>query len=181
MEILETGLEGLKVVKLKVFGDDRGFFVEKFKLSEFEKNNLPTHFIQENHSRSSPGVVRGLHYQFDPPQGKLVGCTRGRIYDVAVDIRKDSKTLGKSFGVELDEATLLWIPAGFAHGFSVLGDEKADLLYKITDGEYNPKGEGGILYNEPTFKIDWQVKNPVISQRDQEQQTFDEYLKNPKF
>ena len=181
MEIIETELKGLKVIKLNVFGDDRGFFIEKFKFSEFEKHGLPTHFVQENHSRSTPGVVRGLHYQYEPPQGKLVSCPKGVIYDVAVDIRKDSKTLGKSFGIKLDKATLLWIPAGFAHGFSTLGDEPADLIYKITDGEYNPEGEGGILYNDKAFNIDWQVDNPVISQRDKEQQSFDEYLKNPKF
>ncbi len=181
MEVLNTKLEGLKIIKLKVFGDDRGFFVEKFKFSQFEENGLPTSFVQENHSRSMPGVVRGLHYQFDPPQGKLVGCTKGRIYDVAVDIRKDSPTLGQWVGVELDRATLFWIPAGFAHGFSVIGDEDADLLYKITDGEYNPSGEGGIMYNDEAFNIDWQVNNPIVSQRDLEQESFAKYLENPKF
>lgn len=181
MEIINTEIEGLKIVKLKVFGDDRGFFVEKFKFSEFEQNGLPTSFVQENHSRSMSGVVRGLHYQFDPPQGKLVGCTRGKIYDVAVDIRKDSKTFGQWVGVELDRATLFWIPAGFAHGFSVIGNEDADMVYKITDGEYNPQGEGGIMYNDEEFNIDWRVNSPVVSDRDRKQKSFDEYKKDPKF
>lgn len=181
MKILNTDIEGLKVVKLDIHRDDRGFFVEKFKLSEFEKAGLPTKFLQENHSRSFPRVIRGLHYQFNPPQGKLVSCSRGRIYDVAVDIRKDSKTLGQHFGIELDQSTLLWIPPGFAHGFCTIGDEPADLIYKITDGEYNSKGEGGIIYNDIDININWKIKSPVISQKDKNLQSFKDYMLNPRF
>lgn len=181
MQIINTKLEGLKLIKLKAFKDDRGFFIEKFKFSKFEEYGLPTYFVQENHSRSIPNVIRGLHYQFEPSQGKLVSCPRGKVYDVAVDIRKDSKTLGQWYGVELDEATLLWIPAGFAHGFCTIGNQEADLVYKITGGEYNPSGEGGIIYNDKNFNIDWKIKNPVVSQKDLTLQSFEEYMSNPKF
>ena len=181
MEIINTPLEGLKLIKLRKFQDDRGFFIEKFKFSEFEKHGLPTHFVQENHSRSIPNVIRGLHYQFEPPQGKLVGCPRGKVYDVAVDIRKDSQTCGQWYGAELDESTLLWIPAGFAHGFCTIGNQEADLVYKITGGQYNPSGEGGIIYNDENLNIDWKIKNPVVSPKDLVLQSFEEYLLNPKF
>lgn len=181
MQVQETNIEGLKIIKLDLHGDDRGFFVEKFKLSEFKKHNLPTDFVQDNHSKSAPNVVRGLHYQYNPAQGKLVGCTSGKIFDVAVDIRKDSPTLGKSFGLVLDQATLFWVPAGFAHGFCAIGDEPADLYYKITGGEYNSQGEGGILWDDPDLNIEWPVDNPIISQRDQNQQSFKQYLQDIKF
>lgn len=181
MKVLNTDIDGLKVIKLDTYRDDRGFFVEKFKFSEFEKLGLPTYFVQENHSRSFPRVIRGLHYQFDPPQGKLVSCPRGRIYDVAVDIRKESKTLGKFFGIELDHTTQLWIPPGFAHGFSTIGEDSADLIYKITDGEYNRDGEGGIAYNDKDIDINWKINSPLISKKDQDLQSFKEYLLNPKF
>ncbi len=181
MKILNTDIDGLKVIKLDIYRDDRGFFIEKFKFSEFEKANLPTSFVQENHSRSFPRVIRGLHYQFDPPQGKLVSCPKGKVYDVAVDIRKDSKTLGKYFGIELDQSTLLWIPPGFAHGFCTVGEESADLVYKITDGEYNPKGEGGIIYNDLDLSINWKIDSPLISDKDRQLQSYKEYLLNPKF
>ncbi|MDA7704912.1 dTDP-4-dehydrorhamnose 3,5-epimerase [Rickettsiales bacterium] len=181
MQIENTPIAGLKIIKLNLFGDDRGFFVEKFKLSKFQEFGLPSDFVQENHSKSSPNVIRGLHYQFNPKQGKLVGCTSGKIFDVAVDIRKDSPTLGKYFGIILDQATLLWIPPGFAHGFCAIGNENADLYYKITGGEYNPEGEGGIMWNDPDINIDWNIKNPIISDRDKGQISFEEYLKDPKF
>jgi dTDP-4-dehydrorhamnose 3,5-epimerase len=181
MQIENTPIEGLKIIKLDLHGDNRGFFVEKFKLSKFKKFGLPTDFVQDNHSKSAPNVIRGLHYQFNPGQGKLVGCTSGKIFDVAVDIRKDSPTIGKYFGVILDQATLFWIPNGFAHGFCAFGDESADLYYKISGGEYNPNGEGGIVWNDPDIAIDWQIKNPIISDRDQNQSSFKEYLKAPKF
>ena len=181
MQIEDTPLECLKIIKLNLFGDERGFFVEKFKLSKFKEFGIPTDFVQENHSKSSPNVIRGLHYQFNPAQGKLVGCTSGQIFDVAVDIRKNSPTLGQYFGIILDQATLLWIPAGFAHGFCAFGDEPADLYYKISGGEYNPKGEGGIMWNDPDIGIDWKIKDPIISDRDKGQLSFKEYLKDPKF
>ena len=181
MQVKETYIKDLKIIKLNLHGDDRGFFVEKFKLSEFKKYNLPTHFVQDNHSKSAPNVIRGLHYQYNPAQGKLVGCTSGKIFDVAVDIRKDSPTLGKYFGITLDQATLLWVPAGFAHGFCAIGDQPAHLYYKITGGEYSSEGEGGIKWDDPDININWPVKEPIISNRDQNQQSFKQYLKEYVF
>ena len=139
MNVIHLELKGLALIELDIYGDQRGFFIERFQLTRFRKHGLPTRFVQDNHSRSAPGVLRGLHYQSNPPQGKLVGVTRGRIWDVAVDIRPDSPTYGRSFWVELSDMNgrLLWIPPGFAHGFCVLGDEPVDLLYKVNT-TYNP-------------------------------------------
>jgi dTDP-4-dehydrorhamnose 3,5-epimerase len=181
MQIEDAYIEGLKIIRLNLYGDDRGFFVEKFKFSAFKQHDLPVEFVQDNHSKSAPDVVRGLHYQYRPAQGKLVGCTSGKIFDVAVDIRKNSKTLGKYFSITLDQATLLWVPAGFAHGFCAIGDEPADLYYKIAGGEYNADGEGGIKWDDPDIKIDWPVTKPIISARDQSQQSFKDYLQDIKF
>lgn len=176
MKVHDCPIEGLKVIDLARHGDARGFFVERFHAERFREAGLPYEFSQDNHSRSAPGVLRGLHYQFTPPQGKLVGVTRGAVWDVAVDIRKGSPTYGKYYGVELsgDNAKLFWMPAGFAHGFCVLGDEPVDMLYKVT-GLYNAKGEGGIAYNDPDIGIDWPIKNPTISARDTTQPSFAEY------
>jgi dTDP-4-dehydrorhamnose 3,5-epimerase len=182
MNVLSTPLPGLKLIQLKVYGDQRGFFVERFREDAFQEMGITNRFVQDNHSRSAPGVLRGLHYQTEPPQGKLAGCIRGRIWDVAVDIRKDSETFGQHFGVELSDMNglLLWIPAGFAHGFCVLGDEPADVLYKV-DGVYNPKTEGGISWKDPELKISWPIQNPTISEKDQKQPTFSEYRNRPAF
>lgn len=180
MNVSGCGIEGLKIITLKLWGDERGFFVERFHKDRFAEAGLPTDFVQDNHSRSAPGILRGLHYQHTPPQGKLVGVTRGRVLDVAVDIRPNSKTFGQYHAVELsgDNGVLFWIPAGFAHGFCVLGDEPADMLYKVS-GQYNQQGEGGIAYNDPELAIEWPVTNPIISERDKTQQGFAEYKKNP--
>jgi dTDP-4-dehydrorhamnose 3,5-epimerase len=180
MQVLPTALDGVKIIKLKVHGDARGFFVERFNLARFKEAGLPTEFAQDNHSRSAPGVVRGLHFQHTPPQGKLVGCVRGSIYDVAVDVRPSSPTYGNHVGVELSDTNgkLLWVPAGFAHGFSVLGDGPADVMYKVT-ALYNAPGELGILWNDPAFGINWQVKDPILSERDTKLMTFADYKKNP--
>lgn len=180
MKVSECALKGLKIVTLDVLGDSRGFFVERFHKEKFAALGLPNDFSQDNHSRSAPGILRGLHYQHTPAQGKLVGVTRGRVLDVAVDIRPHSPTYGKYEAVELsgENGVLLWMPAGFAHGFCVLGDEPADMLYKVT-GTYNAAGEGGIAYNDPELAIDWPVKNPTISARDTNQQSFADYKKNP--
>jgi len=180
MKIEKTNLDGLLVVSLDVHGDERGFFVERYNEKTFTEHGLPVNFVQDNHSRSSAGVLRGLHFQHTQPQGKLVGAVRGRIWDVAVDIREDSPTLGKYFGMELSgvNGKLLWIPPGFAHGFCVLGDEYADVLYKTT-AIFNPKGENGISWNDPDFDIDWPIKNAIISQRDKKLQSFSEYMNNP--
>jgi dTDP-4-dehydrorhamnose 3,5-epimerase len=160
-------LAGLLLIALPIWRDERGFFVERFHLAGFSARNVPTTFVQDNQSRSMPGVLRGLHFQDGPPQGKLVGVTRGRIWDVVVDIRSDSPTFGHSAGIELSDENgrLLWIPGGFAHGFCVLGDEPADLLYKV-DTPYNPAREGGIFWGDEDLAIQWPVDQPIVSPRD---------------
>jgi dTDP-4-dehydrorhamnose 3,5-epimerase len=180
MNYERLAIDGLVLVELGVRGDDRGFFVERFKRSKFEAAGLPTDFAQDNHSRSAPGVLRGLHYQYSPAQGKLVGVTRGRIWDVAVDLRLGSPTFSQSYGCELNDMNgrLLWIPAGFGHGFCVLGEEPADVLYKTT-AEYNGECEGGVLWNDPQLAIEWPVDNPQLSQRDLKLPTLAEYRADP--
>jgi dTDP-4-dehydrorhamnose 3,5-epimerase len=180
--VKEGRLSGLKLIELKIYGDDRGFFTERYVAARFASYGLPERFIQDNHSRSKPGVIRGLHYQTDPAQGKLVGVIRGKIWDVAVDLRKDSPTFGQWEAFELSDENgrLLWIPAGFAHGFCVLGNEDADVMYKV-DAAYSPKTEGGILYSDPDLKIEWPVKDPIVSGKDQILQAFREYSKNTLF
>ena len=180
MEIKTCDIEGLKIIQLKLLGDSRGFFVERYHAARFAEAGLPTDFVQDNHSRSAPNILRGLHYQHTPPQGKLVGVTRGCVWDVAVDIRSNSPTFGKYHAVELsgDNGVLFWIPAGFAHGFCVLGDEPADMLYKVS-GLYNAQGEGGIKFDDKELGIAWPVKNPIISERDKNQQSWKDYCNNP--
>jgi dTDP-4-dehydrorhamnose 3,5-epimerase len=165
--VTALSLSGLRLIQLPVWHDERGFFMQRFHAADFATQGLPAAFVQDNHSRSCPRVLRGLHYQDDPPQGKLVGVTRGRIWDVAVDIRPGSATFGQSFALELNDTDgrLLWIPAGFAHGFCVLGNEPADVLYKV-DAAYNAKGEKGILWRDPDLAIEWPIADPIISDRD---------------
>jgi len=141
--------------------------MERFHAADFRGLGLPVAFVQDNHSRSHPRVLRGLHYQDDPPQGKLVGVTRGRIWDVAVDVRPGSPTFAQSFALELNDTDgrLFWIPAGFAHGFCVLGDEPADVMYKV-DAPYNPRTERGILWRDADLAIKWPVADPIVSDRD---------------
>ena len=176
MKVTRLELDGLLLIEIDVHGDERGFFVERFNIDRFRAQGLPADFVQDNHSRSRPGVVRGLHYQHTPAQGKLVGVTRGRIFDVVLDIRPDSPTYGQTESGELSDMNgrLLWIPSGFAHGFCVLGDTPADLLYKV-DVPYNPDGEGGILWNDPDLAIAWPVQDPIVSARDQTMPTFAEH------
>jgi dTDP-4-dehydrorhamnose 3,5-epimerase len=182
MEISLTPFDGLKVVQLKIYHDNRGFFVERFNKKLFQDLGLPVDYFQDNHSLSAPNVIRGLHFQNNPSQAKLVGCLRGKILDVAVDIRKNSSTFGKYFSIELsaENGKLLFIPAGFAHGFAVLGDEPADVMYKV-DNQFSKEGDGGIRFNDPDLKIDWQIANPIISDKDKNLPLFADYLKNPKF
>lgn len=182
MEISLTPFDGLKVVQLKIYHDNRGFFVERFNKKLFQDLGLPVDYFQDNHSLSAPNVIRGLHYQNNPSQAKLVGCLRGKILDVAVDIRKNSSTFGKYFSIELsgDNGKLLFIPEGFAHGFAVLGNEPADVMYKV-DNQFSKEGDGGIRFNDPDLKIDWQIANPIISDKDKNLPLFADYLKNPKF
>lgn len=180
MKVVPTPLKDLLVVELDVHGDERGFFIERFHREKFGQLGLPTDFPQDNHSRSTPGVLRGLHFQHTPPQGKLVGVIRGKIWDVAVDIRTTSETFGKYFAIELDDrcGKMLWVPPGFAHGFCVTGGGLTDVVYKTT-AIYNPKGEIGIAWDDPDIAIRWPVKNPVISVKDAAQQRLAEYRKNP--
>lgn len=173
MEIQKFDLEGPLLIKLKTFHDNRGFFVERFNEARFAELGLPTKFVQDNFSRSSHQVVRGLHFQHNPPQGKLVSCTNGEIFDVAVDIRKGSKSYGKYITVTLrgDTPELLWIPAGFAHGFCVTSQQDADVYYKV-DRNWNGAGEGCLMWNDPTLAIPWPVKNPVLSSKDLNGESF---------
>ena len=182
MKLHDTDLQGLKVIELKVFGDERGFFTERFVEQRFKDKGITNNFVQDNHSRSEPNIIRGLHYQKNPNQAKLVSCISGRILDVAVDIRKNSKTYGQHFDIELsgENGLILFIPAGFAHGFSVISNVPADVIYKV-DGYYNPEGEGGILYNDPKLNINWKVQNPEISDRDKKLMSFEEYSDSSVF
>lgn len=179
MKITPLELDGLVRVDLEVISDARGFFVERYHADRFSPQ-IPATFVQDNHSRSAPGVLRGLHFQHAPAQGKLVGVIRGCIWDVAVDIRPDSPTFGRSFGLELSDQNgrLLWIPAGFAHGFCVLSTEPADVLYKV-DALYSPAGEGGIRWNDPFLAIPWPIQAPLISARDDALGTLTDYHISP--
>jgi dTDP-4-dehydrorhamnose 3,5-epimerase len=167
MKVIETNIRGCVIIEPTVFGDERGFFLETFHAARYAESagiNLP--FVQDNHSRSSKRVLRGLHFQKTKPQGKLVRVVRGEIYDVAVDIRANSKTFGKWESVILSEQNKLqfWVPPGFAHGFVVLSDS-ADFEYKCTDF-YDSTDEGSILWSDPDLGIQWPVQNPIVSAKD---------------
>ena len=162
------------LVEPKVFGDARGFFMQTYKKSDFFANGIDVEFNQDNHSKSTKGVLRGLHFQKAPhAQAKLVRCSKGRIYDVAVDIRKGSSTFGKYVKVELSEENkrMLFIPAGFAHGFVALSDE-VELLYKAS-GEYCPEADCGIIWNDSDINVDWNIDfEPILSEKDKAQKTL---------
>ena len=167
MYVIKTKLEDCVVIELNIFGDDRGIFLETFNTSRYaDLAGITLPFVQGNHSRSSKGVLRGLHFQKTKPQGKLVRVVRGEVYDVAVDIRAGSNTFGKWEGVLLSEANKkqFWVPPGFAHGFLVLSDI-ADFEYKCTD-YYDPSDEGSILWNDPALNISWSISNPTLSAKD---------------
>lgn len=175
MKITETGFEGLYIIQPKVFSDSRGYFFESFKLETFLMAGIPFNPVQDNESRSVYGVIRGLHYQLNPfAQAKLIRVVVGKIYDVAIDLRRNSLTFGKWYGVELDSEnkTQFFIPKGFAHGFSVLSDI-AVIQYKC-DNLYQPQYEKGISVKDPDLAIDWLIENiePVISNKDQNQPRF---------
>lgn len=168
-EFIRTGIPEVVIIKPKLFKDDRGFFMETYKRSEFEQMGIPTNFVQDNHSKSTKYVLRGLHFQKEPfGQGKLVRCIKGKIFDVAVDIRKNSPTFKKWVGLELTEENklMLWIPRGFAHGFLTLSDE-AEIIYKVSDNEYSPKSDAGIIWNDPEININWPIdREPILSGKD---------------
>ena len=177
MQVTETEIPDVKIVKPKVFGDERGFFLETFEQKRYQQMlDINFNFVQDNHSRSQKGVLRGLHFQKQNPQGKLVRVVRGQVYDVVVDIRKDSKTFGKWVSIILSEEnkTQLWIPPGLAHGFVVLSDI-ADFEYKCTN-YYDPKSEESLLWNDPTVNIDWPITNPILSTKDKQGKTLMELL-----
>lgn len=170
-EFEKQSIEDVILVKPKVFGDNRGFFMETYKKSEFVANGIDVEFTQDNHSKSTKGVLRGLHYQAKPyGQAKLIRCVKGRIYDVAVDIRKNSKTFGQYVKVELSEENrnMVFIPEGFAHGFVALTDD-VEILYK-TSGEYAPQADRGIIWNDKEINIDWGIDfEPILSDKDKYQ------------
>ena len=169
MQIIDTALEAVKILEPLVFGDDRGFFLESWNKQEFGKSGIIGDFVQDNHSRSSQGVLRGLHYQIKHPQSKLVRVTRGEVFDVVVDIRKSSPQFGKWVGVLLSERNKrqLWVPEGFAHGFYVVS-VSADFQYKCTD-YYHPEHERCLIWNDPEVGIEWPIIDctaPLLAAKD---------------
>jgi len=164
MQVIDTTLDDVKIIEPRVFGDDRGFFLETWSESAFKDAGITAKFVQDNHSRSAQGVLRGLHYQIKHPQGKLVRCTSGEVFDVAVDMRQSSKQFGQWFGVVLSAQNKrqLWVPPGFAHGFYVMS-ETADFQYKCSD-IYAPDFERSLLWNDPTVGIEWPLVAGVDTQ-----------------
>lgn len=176
MEVFITDIPDVKIIKPKVFGDERGFFLETFTLKRYQQmlDIKELNFVQDNHSRSQKGVLRGLHFQKENSQGKLVRVVRGEVFDVAVDIRKNSPTYGKWVGVNLSEENKnqLWIPPGLAHGFLVLSDI-ADFEYKCTN-YYDPSSEGCLIWNDPKVNIKWPISDPILSEKDKLGKTLEE-------
>ncbi len=169
MNIIETPLKDAIIIEPKVFGDARGFFLETWNQQAFANVGLNLNFVQDNHSRSAQGILRGLHYQTQQTQGKLVRVTAGKVFDVAVDLRQSSPSFGQWFGVELSEDNhrMFWVPAGFAHGFYVMS-ESADFIYKCTDF-YAPQAEHSIRWDDPTLNIQWPIptgESPKLSAKD---------------
>jgi len=169
MNVIETALPGVLIIEPKVFGDERGFFLETFHKQRYAEYGIPgegLEFVQDNHSRSRKGVLRGLHFQLENPQGKLVSAGMGAVFDVAADVNPDSPTFGQWVGVELNEDNhrQLWIPPGYAHGFCVLSDI-ADFQYKCT-ALYDPASDSGVAWNDPDLAIDWPIDAPLLSDKD---------------
>ncbi len=180
--LTKTPLEDLFVVDIDYFEDERGFFIESWNQRDFAAAGLDLQFVQDSHSRSKRGVLRGLHYQdMTAPMGKLVRCTVGEVFDVAVDLRSTSATMGQWFGVELsgENKRLIYVPVGFAHGFVTLSDV-AEIQYKQT-GLYAPPAEGSIRWNDPEVGIEWPVSDPTLSVRDQNGMSLADYKQNPAF
>lgn len=179
MEFCELEIAGLFEINLEPYVDERGFFMRAYDNDEFEKYGLHREWVQENHSRSErEGIIRGFHFQLEPfSETKLVRCIRGEIFDVAVDLRKGSKTFGKWHGVFLSEENkkMFFIPRGFAHGFCTVSDV-SEVLYKV-DNYYSPEHERGLLWNDPDLDIGWPVKDPVLSVKDRNNMTFKDYMR----
>jgi dTDP-4-dehydrorhamnose 3,5-epimerase len=163
-----------------IFQDSRGFFMETYREDQFKASGLPSQFVQDNHSRSEKGVLRGLHFQWDPPMGKLMRVSIGAAFLVAVDVRKGSPTFGKWFGIEAsaENRRQVWAPAGFARGFCVLTDV-AEIQYKCT-GIYNSRAESGIRWDDPHLGIEWPVSQPLLSEKDLKAQTLEQWLARPE-
>lgn len=176
MEIIQTKLSGCVIIEPKVFGDDRGYFYEIYQTERYQKAGIKDIFVQDNQSRSSKGVLRGLHFQKTKPQGKLVTVTNGEVFDVAVDLRPSSDTFCQSVAVILsgENKRQFWVPPGFAHGFCVLS-ESADFQYKCTD-YYDPNDESGLLWNDPQIGIKWPMENPLLSEKDTAQPLLSEIV-----
>ena len=177
MKFFSLDIEGLSIIDSHLFEDDRGSFMEIFRQDVFDENEPPKKFVQDNLVTSKKNVIRGLHFQDKFPQGKLIRCIKGSIYDVAVDLRKNSETFGNHVGFQLSEENKLsfWIPEGFAHGYSVLSDD-AIVLYKCTD-VWHQGDEGGVIWNDETLNIDWGVENPIISEKDKNLPKFTDIIK----
>ena len=181
-----NGIEGLKVIEPAVFGDARGYFMETYNYNDFKEAGIDCEFVQDNQSSSTKGVLRGLHFQINFPQDKLVRVVNGEVFDVAVDLRKGSKTFGKWYGVVLsaENKKQFFIPKDFAHGFIVLSDE-AEFCYKVTDF-YHPNDEGGLMWNDPEIGVEWPMpegmteKDLIFSDKDKVHPSFSEYVKNNK-
>lgn len=180
LTVEETNIKGVLVVVPEVYQDARGFFTEVYRQDQFAALGLPATFVQLNHSGSVRGVVRGLHFQYDPPMGKLMRVSFGQAFLVAVDIRKESPTLGQWFGLELsaEDRRQVYAPAGFARGFCVLSDY-AEIQYMCT-GIYNSKGESGILWSDPEIGVKWPIADPIISDKDKKAQTLRDWLARPE-
>ena len=177
MKVIATAIPEVKIIEPKVFGDERGFFLESFHVKRYQQAlDIDCEFVQDNHSRSAHGVLRGLHFQKQKPQGKLVRVVSGEVFDVAVDIRPESATFGRWEGVVLSALNKrqFWVPPGFAHGFVVLSDI-ADFEYKCTD-YYDPTDEGAIRWNDPDLGIDWPIANPLLSDKDANAHWFKELM-----
>ncbi len=180
-KLIDTFIKDLKVIEVLPFNDNRGYFYESYNENDFKNMGITDHFVQDNQSRSVKGVLRGLHFQINHPQTKLVRCIEGEVFDVAVDLRKESPTFGKYYGLILSESNkkMFYIPKNFAHGFLVLS-EYATFSYKVDDF-YHPNDEGGIIYNDKDINIDWNIKhdlNIILSEKDKKNQTMKEYIKN---
>ncbi len=181
MEILETNIPDVLLLKPEIYQDDRGFFLEAYRAEHLESHGINVRFVQDNLSQSQKGTVRGLHYQVEQQQDKLIMVMQGRILDVAVDLRQDSPTFGQYTAVELSDENKhqMFIPKGFAHGFSVLSEDA--LVYYKCSNYYYPEGERGLLWDDSALNIDWRVENPIISDKDQQQPTIDEIPKEDLF
>jgi dTDP-4-dehydrorhamnose 3,5-epimerase len=176
MELETTPIEGLLLVRPRIFNDERGFFYESYNAAVFERVGLPAIWLQDNHARSGRGTLRGMHFQLGPGQGKLVRCTQGHVWDVAIDIRPGSPTFGQWHGIELNDESrvMYYVPAGFAHGYCVLS-ETAEVQYKCTT-VYDAALECEFAWNDPEIGVRWPVIDPILSKRDVNARSFAEYL-----